>query len=231
MLRAILFDFDGVIADTEPAHFMGFQTVLRDVGHTLSKKTYYARYLGYDDIAFFKRYFQDQRSRLTNKLLSQLMKHKARVLQHWLRKNNVLMPGAGRVIKMLSRRYPITVVSGALRQEIVAPLRRADLKDYFSFIVSAEDVKRGKPYPDGFLRALNWLNQNIFSPDWPLRASECLVIEDSHWGVTAAHRAKMPCVGVTTSYSKKEMKAADMILKGINDINVSLLPRLESLTS
>lgn len=231
MLRAILFDFDGVIADTEPLHLQGFQRVLQARHITLSKADYYKRYLGYDDHACFRQIYRDRRKSLNSRLLEELVAEKTRHIKKWLRTRNVLLPGAKRVIKMLACRYPLAIVSGALRAEIQLILRQADLRSYFAVLIAAEDVKKGKPHPDGYQSARRLLNENLFSPEWPLRAQECLVIEDSQWGIQAAQRAKMPCLAVSTSYSKKDLQQADAVLKDIGEITTKSLHRLEKLVA
>jgi HAD superfamily hydrolase (TIGR01509 family) len=231
LLRAILFDFDGVVADTEPIHFRGFQKILQEEGHTLTKQDYYSRYLGYDDWVCFKQIYKDHKIALSRTQLEQLVSLKTRYVKSLLRSQNVLLPGVGRAIKLLARRFPIVIVSGALRQEVILVLKKAGLQSYFAFVLGAEDVRSGKPHPEGYLKALKLLNENIFSSDWPLAANECLIIEDSHWGIEAAMKAKMPCVAVTSSYTKKELRAADMVIGGLNDIRVSMIPALERLTN
>lgn len=228
MLKAILFDFDGVIADTELIHFRGFKNILLNEGITLTKQDYYSRYLGFDDWACFKQVYKDRKHNLPQLLLDRLVRRKSRFVKSLLHSRNVLLPGVKRPIQMLSRRYSLAVVSGALRHEVLLVLRKSNLHAYFSVVLGAEDVGRGKPHPDGYLKALKLLNsRNVVSS--PIKDHECLVIEDSHWGVEAAHRAKMTCLAVTSSYSKKELRSADIILSGLKEINVKMLPRLERL--
>ena len=142
MIKAILFDFDGVIADSEPIHFKGFQQVLADVGIDLTKSDYMKRYLGYDDEACLRQVFRDRHKKLSLAQLRQLVAAKTRWVKARLRSKPVLLPGASRVVKMLGRRYPLAVVSGALRQEIQIVLRQAKLQKFFKVLVAAEDVKK-----------------------------------------------------------------------------------------
>lgn len=229
MLRAVLFDFDGVIADTEPIHFQLFQEILREEGLALTRQLYYERYLGYDDRMCLQTVYHDQGHRISERKLQELIALKTRQMKALLRRKRVLLPYAKRCIHLLGRRYPLAIISGALRDEIKIILRKEELLPYFPIIVAAEDVQKSKPHPQGFLKALKQLNANVFSANWPLKAAECLVIEDSHWGLQAARKAGMASLGVTTNYSKQQLREADLTLSGLKDITLRRLPQLERL--
>jgi len=209
-----------VIADSEPIHFLGFQKILQGEGIALSKRDYYGRYLGYSDRECFLHVYRDRKHRLPQNQLKKLIQKKTRYVKSLLRSHSILLPGARRAIKMLGRRYSMVIVSGALRGEIQLVLRQEKLRPYFKSIVAAEDVKQGKPHPDGYLQARRLLG---------VKARECLVIEDSHWGIEAAHRAGMPCLALATSYAKKDLQAADLILSGLQDVKVALLSQFNAL--
>ncbi len=104
---------------------------------------------------------------------------------------------------------PIAICSGALRAEIELILEEAGLRHYFDVVVSAEEVKRGKPDPEGFLLALRQLNDQWAEPIAP---ECCIVIEDSHWGLKAAQAAHMRTVAVTNTYNAAQLQQADKVV-------------------
>lgn len=229
MLRAIILDFDGVVANTEPLHFQGFRKILAEETIPLSQKAYYTKYLGYDDRDCFHAIFRDQKRRLSEQQLQQLIRRKSRFMKDLFRRRRVLLPGAKRAIQVMAAHYPLAIVSGALRAEIRLILQREQLTSFIEVLVAADDVTHGKPHPQGFRLAVRRLNEQVYDPVWPLRAQECLVIEDSFWGIQAARRAGMACLAVATSYPRSKLKEADMVWSGLKDVKRASLPKLEQL--
>ncbi len=230
MLRAIIFDFDGVLADTEPVHLKLFQEALAAQGIDLTKQEYYKKYLGLDDRSFFQQVYRDRRQQLKKGELERLLRQKTRVFKRYAREHSVLLPGARRVVKSFGSRYPLAIVSGALRPEIRLILRQAGLDSFFAVIVGADEVKKTKPHPEGYRRGLKELNQKTFSAARPLKAEECLVIEDSHWGIESAHRAGMYCLALATSYPnypKNKLRSADKVFSSLQELTLSTLKGLK----
>jgi beta-phosphoglucomutase len=217
ILKCILFDFDGVIADTEPIHLAMFQKVLAEEGIALSKKAYLRDYLGYDDAMCFTQVYRDKGQKLNTAKRADLIKRKSRYLKAFVKTKKVLLPGAKRVIKILAKTYPLGIVSGALKSEIKLILKANELGTYFKFIIAAEDVKRGKPHPEGYKKGLAQMKK-VFRKE-NLKPSECLVIEDSHWGIQAAHAAGMQCLAVATSYPQSKLNEADWVVSGTGAID------------
>ena len=112
-LRGIVFDFDGVIANSEPLHFQGFHDVLAEEGVTLSRTDYYARYLGYDDAGAFAAISADQRLAWSDDIIARLVDRKAVVLEQLEAEQSVLFPGAAAAIKWLAASGPLAIASGA----------------------------------------------------------------------------------------------------------------------
>ena len=127
MLEAVFFDFDGVIADSEPLHLRAYQAVLRADGIDLDKSEYYARYLGYDDVGLFEALANDRRLPLTAAKIDEWVAAKSRIVEEMLSNGSVLFPGAAACVKMFAERVPLAVASGALEPEIeiVLDARRA----------------------------------------------------------------------------------------------------------
>ncbi len=169
MLCAVIFDFNGIIVDDEPIHFNLFQRVLGEEGIILTEDAYYARYLGFDDRGAFIAGFRDNDRSLTDQKLSELIARKALYYQDAIRNHVVIFPGVKTLIYELAPSVPLAVASGALRHEIATILTTAGLLNYFQVIVSAEDVKQGKPEPEIFLRVLAKLNAGASPQIQPAR--------------------------------------------------------------
>lgn len=218
-LRAILFDFDGVLANTEPIHLAMFQKVLTDEGLSLSSSDYYGKYLGLDDRACFRAVFWDKGRKIPKEKEDEMVQKKNQFLLSQIKGSSILLPGAMEVIEGASQKYYLAIVSGALKNEIVSILEGAGIKDKFHAIVSADQVSQGKPHPEGFEMAIRLLNRNSVPPSEMLFPSECLAIEDSPWGVKAAHKAGVQCVGVLTSYPANRLSEAELVFPDLPSID------------
>lgn len=223
MLRAIIFDCDGVIADTEPLHFAAFQRVLAEEGITLTKEEYFRTYLALDDRGCYTEAFRSAGRKLSYDKLAELIARKARYIEPAMRDNLKMMPGAVEFIRKASASYPIAIASGALRHEIELILKHGEILDCFQTIVSAEDVERGKPDPEIFLKACEQINRSNGGSVTP---ASCLVIEDSIHGIHAAHRAGMRCLAVTNSYPKEKLAQADRIVETLEQLSLDELQSL-----
>lgn len=208
MLRSIIFDCDGVIADTEPLHMAALQKTLAEENIALTGRDYYRYYLALDDRGCFTRAFSNCGRRLSQEKLDELIMRKASHIEPVMRARLRLFPGVAEFIRASAARYPLAVASGALRREIEMILEQGGIRDCFDVIVSAEDVDRGKPDPETFLKALALINERAGQGISP---AECLVIEDSIHGIHAAHLAGMKCLALTTSYPKDELSEADCV--------------------
>jgi beta-phosphoglucomutase len=225
-LRAIVFDFDGVIANSEPLHFRAFQAVLAEEGLDLTERAYYERYLGFDDRGVFTTVGFERGRTWSADDVSRLVGRKAVRLEEIERDVSVIFPGAADAIRGAAAAMPIAIASGALGPEIRRILDHADLTHYFSAIVSAEDTPASKPAPDPYHRAVGLLAAMM--NDASLRASECVAIEDSRWGLESARAAGLRTVGVTSSYAAAELALADLIIPSLVELNLDELRRLLS---
>jgi beta-phosphoglucomutase len=225
MLRALIFDFDGVIADSEPIHFAVFQRVLGDKGFFLSQEEYYADYLGYDDKGCFAAFLTSHGHPMTPETIDDLVKQKAAAYFDYIKERPVIFPGVCDFIHEAATRHPLAVCSGALRHEIEFILEQAGIRKAFEHITSAEDVIHGKPNPEGFLHALAALNEQGASRF--MIPSECLVIEDSLPGIRGAHAAGMKVLAVANTHRPEELQEADAVTSSLADVKLSeLLHRL-----
>lgn len=225
MLRAVIFDFNGIIVDDEPIHFRLFQRVLGEEGIALTEETYYARYLGFDDRGAFIAGFQDNHRNLSDAKLRELIERKASYYQEAIRSHVTIFPGVKSLVSTLAETLPLAVASGALRHEIETILKTAGLSHHFRGIVSAEDVTQGKPEPEIFLKALAKLNA-ISDSGNPIEAANCVVIEDSKEGVRGARRAGMKCLAVTNSHPAVLLNDADAVVTSLEEVQLKFLQNL-----
>jgi beta-phosphoglucomutase len=226
VLRAILFDFDGVVVDSEPLHWAALNEVLVLHGVTpVSKDYYFQNMLGLDDRGLFRDSFALAGIPLPAEMVAVLVAQKSQRLLALVGRHDILLAGAAEFIRAASGQYLLAVCSGALRREIEAILEAAGLRERFSVIVAADDVQRGKPDPEGYLLTRRQLQaKHRLAP--PLAAAECLVIEDSRPGIEAAKRAGMTCVAVTTSVGREMLISADAVVATLHEANAALLDRL-----
>jgi HAD superfamily hydrolase (TIGR01509 family) len=225
MLRAVIFDFNGIIVDDEPIHFELFQKVLGEEGIALTEEAYYGGYLGFDDRGAFSAGYRDNNRQLSDAKLVELIDRKAVYYQEAIRNHVAIFPGVKNLIHSLAGELPLAVASGALRQEIETILTTAGLLDYFRVIISAEDVSQGKPEPEIFLKALAKLN-GAAEPGNLLKPDECVVIEDSREGIKGARRAGMKCLAVTNSHRASLLSEANAVVKSLEAIDLGFLQRL-----
>jgi beta-phosphoglucomutase len=222
-LQAIVFDFDGVIANSAPLHLQAFQLALAEEGLTLTPEEYYGRYLGYDDVGVFEAIARDRRLAVTDRHVTALVTRKGTKMQELLNGSSVLFPGAADFIRAAAAEVPVAIASGALRHEILEIVEATGLASLFSAIVAAGDTPEGKPSPAPYLLAFDRLRAGAGGTLDPQR---CVAIEDSRWGLESARGAGLRCVGVTNSYPPHELGPAELIVDGLRDLTLSDLDRL-----
>lgn len=223
MFPATLFDYNGVLADDELVHLEAFRDTVRPLGIEISEADYLERYLGFDDKGAFEALLVESgRSASTSDVLA-LVEAKRPHYMDRARRGLVTFPGAAEAVRRRSAHGPVVVVSGALREEIELGLAQLGVRDLVVHIVSAEDTRRSKPDPEGYLMARQYLLENGI-PD----AAHALVIEDSLDGISAAKAAGLPCVAVAQSYSRERLSSsgADLVVDVIADVDDETLDRL-----
>lgn len=218
-MRAIIFDFDGVIADTEPLHYAGLRRTLEDIGITLTESDYYANYLGFDDRGCVLAALQANGRPITQEHVHDLMKKKAVAYLDSIKDHLVIFPGVCEFVRTAGARYPLAIASGALRQEIELILEQAGIRNAFLHITSAEDVSRGKPDPQPFQYALAGLTQQ--RPALALQAGSCLVIEDSLPGIRAAKSAGMKVLAVANTHTVQDLHEAHAITHSLAETQLT----------
>ncbi|MCS7080056.1 MAG: HAD family phosphatase [Chloracidobacterium sp.] len=224
MVRAIIFDFDGVIADTEDLHFFCLRQTLLEEGININRQLYNEVYLALDDKTCFKQAFIRDGREITVEKLTKLVKRKSQLFYSRLTSIK-LFPGIVEWIREASLNFTLAICSGAAKQEIIDILTLYNLLENFMTITSAEDVQNCKPSPEGYLRTLQRLNECLNSRP-KLTGAECLVIEDSHAGIEAAKAAGMYCVGVTNSHSQEYLREADIVISCITELSLEHIKAL-----
>lgn len=226
MLHAIVFDFDGVLADSEPLHFEVFRQVLAEVGITLTPEAYYARYLGYDDLGAFAAVLRDHGEPADPEAVRTLMAAKAERFPRLVNGRNVLFPGVADTVRRFAADVPLAIASGALPHEIDMILTGAGLRDAFQVVVGAGETPRSKPAPDPYVRAIALLQERALIPPDLNAASSCVAIEDSKWGILSAKAAGLVCIGVTTSYDAAELHDADLVVPQVETLSLARIAAL-----
>lgn len=227
MIRAVIFDFNGVLVDDEHLHFAMFREVLAAEGVAITERDYHERYLGLDDRGCFEAALSDGGQEAGRERVDTLIARKAVRYAEEAGTGLRFFPGAADCLAALAVRWPLAINSGALRPEIEFALGLIGCRERVAAIVSAEDTSRCKPDPQGYLLALEALREDASSGLRDLAAAECLVIEDSLAGVASAKGAGMYAVGVSNTYQANELEGAgaDAVLPGVHELT---LPWIET---
>ena len=216
-MTAVVFDFDGVLADTEPLHLRAFQETFAARGWSLDPGSYVERYLGYDDAGLVEVFARDRGLALDADDVGALLDAKSRAYRRLIESGAVLCPGAARCVARLATRHPLAIASGALRAEITDILEGAGLLAPFRAVVGVDDVARSKPAPDCYLRAAELLG---------VPPHDCVAVEDSRRGLEAARSAGMRTIAVTTTSPAADLAAADRILTDLTALTDAVIDEL-----
>jgi beta-phosphoglucomutase len=214
VLRAVVFDFDGVLADTERLHLVALRDTLATRGWTLTDEDYFTHYLGYDDRGCMTEFARRQGVSLDADGLHELLGIKENRFARMLDSGDVLYPTARACIERLSDVFPLAIASGSLRGEIEHILDANDLLSFFSVVVGADDVKEGKPAPESYVRAVDLLG---------VAGAEAVAIEDSPWGLQSARGAGLRTIGITTSYAAPALTGAMQVVTTLDEITPAFL--------
>ena len=223
-LQAIVFDFDGVIADSERLHLRSYQEILAPEGITISTDEYLQKYLGYDDVGVFKAVGRDHNVPMDDGRVTELIAKKGERYESLSAAGEMLFPGAADFIRAAAAAVPIAIASGALTHEIEDVLQRAGIRSLFPVIVGADQTQRSKPHPDPYQTAFAKLRAHTGQDLQPWRS---VAIEDSKWGLVSARGADLRCVAVTNTYSAAELRAdAELVVSGLDSLTLDALDAL-----
>lgn len=225
-LRAIIFDCDGVLVDSEPLHYASFKKALGERGAQLTEEVYKDQYLALDDRGAFRKFYNRLDLPLESADLKNLMDAKGEIFNQLVQSEGLLpFPAVPEFVMAAAQRYPLAIASGARRHEVEMVLETSGIRPYFEVVVTSDDVQKGKPDPESFLKALEGLNSSG-KRSTPIRPDECVVIEDSKDGIISAHAAGMRCAAVTTSYPSFELSGADLVVPTLASMRLSQLEDL-----
>jgi len=223
--HAVIFDFDGVLADAEPLHFRSLAAALEAEGIRVTQEEYNARYIVFDDRKAVDAAFADAGRELGDEMRSEVIARKAELFESLLAEGVPLFPGVKEAVRSLGAAYPIGIASSALREEIETILASHGLVDAFVDIVGAADVTQTKPHPQPYWTALERINE-ARRPTRPIEPSECVVFEDTVGGITGAKAAGMFAVAVTNTYPADRLADADRILPTLEGMTPAVLEAL-----
>lgn len=220
--EAVIFDFDGVIVDTEPLHYAAFQRLLEPLGLGFSWEQYVETFMGFDDRDAFMEAFKVNGTGLSTTDLQSYIDRKANLFQEIIRDGISSYPGVVELIRSIrASRTPLAISSGALRSDIAPILETLGIADCFDVIVTAEDVARSKPDPESYRLAHTRLNKSRMLNLLP---GQVLAIEDTPAGIAAAKGAGLRVIAVTNSYPAAHLSQADHIVETLDSAEILIIP-------
>ncbi len=229
MLRAIIFDFNGVITDDETPHFLTFQQALKENGFAITKEEYYGKFLGMDERNCTEILILSAKGAPDSHLLQTILNRKAILFRDYTANHKPqLFPGVEEFVTEAGKRYRLAIASGGRREQIDYALKDTPIEQAFEVIVSAEDISLGKPDPAIYKQTLQRLNDARGQKEALLKSGECLVIEDSKAGIRSALAAGMKVMAVSTTCPPDQLVEADHVLPNLDGIP---LDKLEALLS
>ncbi|KAB0671053.1 HAD family phosphatase [Oryzomonas sagensis] len=212
--NAVIFDFDGVIVDTEPLHYKAFQRILEPLGLGFSWQQYVDIYMGFDDRDAFIEAFATQNRPLDTATLSSLVERKAEIFQTVIQDGITSYPGVVELIKKLHlMKVPLAISSGALQSDIAPIVEQLGIANCFDVIVTADDVTKSKPDPETYRLAFEKLASHA-----ALTPGRTVAIEDTPAGITAAKGAGLQVIGLTNSYPKALISEASVVLDSLEEL-------------
>jgi beta-phosphoglucomutase len=224
MLDAVIFDFDGIIVDTEPLHYKAFQEILVPLGMGYSWEEYLERYMGFDDRDAFKESFSAAGRQLSAAELKTLMDDKAEAFLRIVAVGVAPYPGVVELIRSISGTLPLALCSGALRSDIDPILAQLGLVGAFDALVTADEVAASKPDPESYRLAVQRLQELFPGRINPARS---LAVEDTPAGILSATGAGLRVLAVTNSYPEDRLTGACRVvttLAGVDLEGLRLLP-------
>lgn len=227
MPKAIVFDFDGVIVDSEPLHYRAFLQVVERYDIYFDYDQYLQKYVGFDDRDCFRALATHwPASGLPDvndvDAMAALCEQKTRVFGAIVAKGCQPIPGVLELIRHVKTQLPMAIASGANQADIAAVLAQLGLAENFNPIVTADDVEKSKPDPTTYRLAVEGLAQRLPTSK-RVTANDCLAIEDTPAGIESAQRAGLKTMGVTTTHQPEALKNADRVITSFENLNVQQL--------
>jgi HAD superfamily hydrolase (TIGR01509 family) len=223
LLRAIIFDFDGILVDSEPLILRLIQEMAAREGWPLSEEEYFRNYLALDDRGVIERLWRSHGRALSIARRDELLAWKSRAYEKIIRDGLPPIPGAAEFVLRAAQHFPLAIASGSLRAEIEHVLHKLGLREKFAVLATADDCQRSKPDPEIYLNALRRLQGVPHLQEPRLEAGECLAIEDAPLGVVAAQAAGMKCLALGHSRPQVELQRADWVARHFADVDLEII--------
>ncbi|MEX0886423.1 MAG: HAD family phosphatase [Phycisphaeraceae bacterium] len=222
MLKAIVFDFDGVIADSEPLHYRAFLDVLEPIGIGFDYAEYLARLVGFDDRDAMRHMLERHGQPADDGAVDAMCARKQAAFDAQLEAGVEALPGALDLVDAAAAAMPIAVASGATRKDVLQILDSLRRRDRFAAIVSADDVARSKPDPESYRAAVAALAR--LHTDLAIEPAHCLAIEDTPTGLASARDAGLRTLAVGSTYPVSELaSSAERVVGSLVEVDVARL--------
>ncbi len=214
--RAVIWDMDGVIADTAPYHLKAWQKVFQKSGVNFTEDDFRHNF-GQRNDTIIKNILGEQ---VSQSEMETIAREKEKTFRKVVGQNITPLPGAIKLMKSLGEHgFKMAIASSAPMENIRLVTQGLGIDNYFHSIVTGQDVTEGKPSPQGFLLAAKKLG---------VEPEDCIVIEDAVAGVTAAKRAGMHCIAVTNTHPRENLMEADLVLYTLEGVTMNDLEELLS---
>jgi beta-phosphoglucomutase len=211
IVRAVIFDFNGTLSNDEPILCDIFRELFADQGKPLSAEEYFDQLAGLSDPEIVRKWLGPAHPAVDDVIAERIARYRAAVSD-----GSTVPETVRQAVRYAAGRVPVAIVSGAARAEIEPVLTAAGLASVIQVVVSADDIREGKPDPESYLRALELLDDDI-------HAGEVIVLEDTEAGIASAKAAGMRCIAVLGTLKPERLAAADEIVPAID---VALMRRL-----
>ncbi|MFH1830910.1 MAG: HAD family phosphatase [Pseudomonadota bacterium] len=218
--KALVFDFDGIITDTEPVHMEAWQGVLEPLGVFIEEDEFKSEYVGLNDRDFLDAVSRNHKHHFADTEKSKLIEQKCVATISLLENEIPVLPGVETFINSSKDRYLLAICSGANRAEIEFILRRLRWNGLFNPVVASDSVSKGKPDPEGYIRALEGLDDRASDV---VLAENVVAIEDSPKGIAAAKAAGLRCLAVSNSFNAESLSQADWVVESLMDVDMNEL--------
>lgn len=220
-LSAVLFDFDGVLVDTERLHWGAVCEAIRPLDRDIQWEAYLATLVGFNDRETFEILYREWGVDYDETNIQFLIDAKARAFADQVDRGVQLYPGVDALVRALAGCVPVAVCSGASRADIEVVLARVDLDGLFDVIIAGDEVRCGKPDPEGYRLAIDRLSGR--QPDAQLEPARCVAVEDTPTGILAARAAGTKVLAVTNTFSDTELSEATWIVNELSGMTPAAL--------
>ena len=216
--KAFFFDFDGVVVDSEKLHMISALKTSQNHGIEFTEEFYFDKLLGFDDVGLFEYLWKENSKNLTKEELQNLIQKKNEEFLKALESEIIFFDGVKSFIKSIHQaKIPMAIVSGALQNEIQKCLEIGHLKEYFQFIIAADDVLCSKPDPESYQMAFDGMKAIV--PN--LTQDDVWVIEDSPAGIHSAKGAHLNVIGITNSLKRAFLTEANLIVDHYKEVEIT----------